>query len=365
LEFDAEATDIDLPPQTLTFNIDGKPDNANFDAATGVFSWTPTEMQDEIYTFEIVVSDGFLTDSETITVTVNEVNEAPTLNPISIAETQIAVGEPVTFTATASDDDYVLGEPNTLTFSIEDGVSGLVPTGASITNAGYFTWTPSSIQYPGSYTFDVVVSDNYLTAPKTASETITIDVLYNARIGENVNVKVDPDVALTFNLVNERGITTAESSIDPELFGLYPLSGIIGEYYDITVETEFFDTNEGNGVIVAIHYDDTGLNKKQETELRLFTSDGDPIEGDFNGDGTVDVKDQVMLTTVIIDPNGTPYEYIYDVNLDEELNQQDLEYFKTNLLGNTSWIDITTEIDTNNNIIYGFTDHFSGFGVRR
>ena len=46
---------------------------------SGAFSWTPTETQGPgIYTFDVIVSDGSLTDSQTIRITVNEVNAAPT-----------------------------------------------------------------------------------------------------------------------------------------------------------------------------------------------------------------------------------------------------------------------------------------------
>ena len=52
-------------------------------ASTGVFTWTPTEAQGPgSYTFDVIVSDGTLTDSETITITVSEVNVAPVLDAI-------------------------------------------------------------------------------------------------------------------------------------------------------------------------------------------------------------------------------------------------------------------------------------------
>ena len=48
-----------------------------------MFTWTPTEAQGPgSYTFDVVVSDGSLTDAETITVTVSEVNVAPVLGAI-------------------------------------------------------------------------------------------------------------------------------------------------------------------------------------------------------------------------------------------------------------------------------------------
>jgi PKD repeat protein len=161
LTFTATATDADIPVQTLTYSLVGAPAGASMTSA-GVFTWTPTEAQGPgDYTFDVVVSDGSLTDSETITVHVNEVNMAPILDPIGNKGAN--QGELLTFTATATDADI---PAQTLTYSL----SGAVPAGASITSAGVFTWTPSAA---GDYTFDVVVSDGSLTD----SETITVSVI--------------------------------------------------------------------------------------------------------------------------------------------------------------------------------------------
>ncbi len=55
------------------------------------------------YTFDVCVSDGALSDCETITVTVNEVNVAPVLGAIgSKTVNELAL---LTFTATATDSD--------------------------------------------------------------------------------------------------------------------------------------------------------------------------------------------------------------------------------------------------------------------
>jgi hypothetical protein len=72
----------------------------------------------------------------------------------------------LTFTATATDVDVPV---QTLNFSL----AGTVPTGASITTGGVFTWTPTVAQGPGGYTFDVCVSDGALSD----CETITVTVL--------------------------------------------------------------------------------------------------------------------------------------------------------------------------------------------
>ena len=114
LTFTATATDTaaDLVAQTLTFSLGGEvPAGAGIDSATGVFTWTPTEEQGGAdYTFTVIVTDngtGALSDSETITITVNEVNVAPTLQ--GVPATSLSVDEQpdeaLTFTATATDQD--------------------------------------------------------------------------------------------------------------------------------------------------------------------------------------------------------------------------------------------------------------------
>ena len=174
LTFTATATDSDIPVQTLTFSLeDGTaghvPTGASIDPSTGAFTWTPTEAQGPgTYTFDVCVSDGALSDCETITVTVNEVNLPPVLNPIGNQEVDEL--DTLTFTATASDSDI---PAQTLTFSLEDGTTGEVPDGATIDpDTGEFTWTPTEAQGPGEYTFDICVSDGV----DTVCETITVTV---------------------------------------------------------------------------------------------------------------------------------------------------------------------------------------------
>ena len=162
LAFTATATDADAG-DTLVFALaNGTPTGASITTG-GAFTWTPTEAQDGVHTFDVCVSDGTDTDCETITVTVNEVtvNSAPVLDPVGNKtideETELA------FTATATDPDA----GDTLAFSLANGT----PAGASITTGGAFTWTPTEAQ-DGVHTFDVCVSDG----TDTDCETITVTV---------------------------------------------------------------------------------------------------------------------------------------------------------------------------------------------
>ena len=153
LTFTAEATDPDSS-DTLTYSLIGTiPEGATMASSTGLFSWTPTEAQDGTHTVTVQVSDGNGgSDSETFTITVREVNVDPVLNPIG--SQNVDELDSLTFTATATDADFVGGTANTLTFSLTDNP----PRGVSITPGGVFTWTPDQSQ-DGDHTITVRVSD--------------------------------------------------------------------------------------------------------------------------------------------------------------------------------------------------------------
>ncbi len=171
LTFTASATDGDLPANGLTFSLANAPTGASINLVTGEFSWTPSESQGAgIYLFDVVVTDNgtpALNTSQTVTVTVAEVNEAPTIN--AIGNRTVDEGQTLTFTATASDSDL---PANGLTFNL----AGAVPAGAAIDPiTGVFTWTPTEAQGPGLFTFDVVVTDDGSPA-LSDSESIQVTV---------------------------------------------------------------------------------------------------------------------------------------------------------------------------------------------
>src|SRR5439155_8916519 len=133
------ATDADVPANTLTFSLDAAPAGAAIDAKTGVFTWTPTEAQGPgTYAVAVRVTDAGLfplSDLETPTVTVREVNQPPAIAPTG--NRSVDEGHELTFAVSATDPD----EPgNALTFSLAPGA----PAGASITGNGVFGWKATS-----------------------------------------------------------------------------------------------------------------------------------------------------------------------------------------------------------------------------
>ena len=173
LTFTATATDAELPSQTLTYTLDaGAPSGASINATNGLFTWTPTELQGpSTNPVTIRVTDNGsppLTDAQTITITVNEVNSPPVLSPVG--NKTVSKGSLLTFTASATDPDL---PAQTLTYTLDAGA----PAGASINPSnGVFTWTPSPTQGPSTNTVTIRVTDNG-PPPLSDFKTITITVL--------------------------------------------------------------------------------------------------------------------------------------------------------------------------------------------
>ncbi|MFY1113339.1 MAG: Ig-like domain-containing protein, partial [Methanosarcinaceae archaeon] len=155
LRIELSATDPDGDP--LTYST-----NATFgELADYIFLWTPAYGESGIYYVEFTASDGALTDSETITIAVGDVNRAPALD--SIGNKAIAENSLLAFTLTASDDDG-----DDLTY----GATGL-PGGAQLnTTSGLFEWTPGS-EDSGVYSVGFNVTDGELTDSETVQITVS------------------------------------------------------------------------------------------------------------------------------------------------------------------------------------------------
>jgi hypothetical protein len=166
LQFTVNATDAES--DILTYSVSGLPSAASFVGQT--FTWTPSYSQAGSYNVTFNVNDGNGgTDSETITITVNNINRAPVLN--TIGNKSVTEGRLLTFNVSATDADG-----DSLTYS----ASGL-PSGATFVGQT-FSWTPSAAQ---SGNYSVVFSTN--DGQVTVSETITVTVADQDAIPPNLD----------------------------------------------------------------------------------------------------------------------------------------------------------------------------------
>ncbi len=199
ISFTAVATDGDTPVQTLTYALDGTSLalGASINASNGTFSWTPTEVHGPgAYTMNISVRDNgspSLSNSALVTITVNESNTPPTL--AALTNRAVALGEVVSFTATATDSDL---PPQLITFDF-----ALTPPAGATVNAtnGLFTWTANNV---GTNTFTLRATDN---GPGAYVDSKSFEVVVSAQelvtsIGLSNQV-----VTLSWNAISNRAYT--------------------------------------------------------------------------------------------------------------------------------------------------------------
>ena len=149
----AQATDADLPEDSLAYSIVSGPDGLVIDATTGEISWTPTEAQGPgQYEVTLRVTDTTdLFDEATFNILVGEVGTPPELAPI--ADRNIQTGESLDIQLNATDSDVPVEE---LTFELVNA-----PEGATITpDDNRILWTPSAEQGAGEFEFEVQVTDS-------------------------------------------------------------------------------------------------------------------------------------------------------------------------------------------------------------
>ena len=193
------ATASDANGDALTFSLGGAPAAATIDSVSGLFNWA-TDAADVagIYTATIIVSDGVLTDSQDVAITVTELNVAPILG--AIPAQSVTQGETVTFTATASD-----ANGDALTFSL-----GGAPADATIDSvSGLFNWATDAADVAGIYTATIIVSDGVLTDSQDVA--ITVSLANVAPVAVDDGYATTMDAALT---VDAPGVLANDSDVD-------------------------------------------------------------------------------------------------------------------------------------------------------
>ena len=270
LTFTATATDQDLPADTLTFSLDSAAIALGMSITSGgVFSWTPTELQGgSSYDATITITDDGmpnLNDSETISITVAEVNVAPALAPIG--NKSVDEQAELTFTATATDQDL---PADTLTFSLD---SAAIALGMSITSGGVFSWTPTELQGGGSYDATIMVTDDG-TPNLNDSETISVtvaEVNVAPVLGPIGNKSVDEQAELTFTATRTDQDLPAQTltfSLDPAaialgmsidantgLFSWTPTETQGGASYNVTITVTDGSLDDSETISIAVEAD--------------------------------------------------------------------------------------------------------------
>ncbi|MDA8792707.1 putative Ig domain-containing protein, partial [Bacteriovoracaceae bacterium] len=266
LSFAISATDPDAG-DTLSYSVTGLPSGASFDLNTLQFDWTPDYNQAGSYNVTFDVQDNgspVLSASETITITVNNINRAPYLS--SIGDHTVDENTALNFTLSGSDPDG-----DALTYS----ASGL-PAGASFDNQTLqFSWTPDYNQ--GGQTYQVTF-------------TLTDDGNPNMDDSETINISV--------NDINR----------SPELAAIGAQTVDEGQLLEFTISATDPD---GDNLIYSVSNLPSGASFDVNTQVFSWTPDFNQtgnysVTFEVSDDGSPSLSDSEVVTIDVGDVNRAP-----------------------------------------------------------
>ena len=163
----------------------------------GTFTYSPTGNFNGTDSFTYTISDGTSSDTATINITVNPVNDAPVA-----ADDTASMNEdtPVTATVLANDNGGPANEIQTMTVTgTTNGTNGTVTT-----NGTTVTYTPN-LNFHGADSFTYTITDSGgLTA--TATVNITVNAVNDAPVAANDSASTGEDTPVTITvLTNDNG----------------------------------------------------------------------------------------------------------------------------------------------------------------
>ena len=201
------ATDSDLPKQALVFRLVSGPVGLTV-SPSGLVAWaTGEESGGKTETVRLSVSDGLAVVPVEFQVTVNEVNDAPSLSGVN--NQTVDVLKPLVILLTAKDSDLPAQK---LVFRLTSG-----PRGMTVSEQGRLEWTPSIDQGASTNQVEVSVNDgvakvstSFVVVVRPSNTAPTLAEVPLRRVAENGSISFtlaasdsdQPAQKLTFALVS-------------------------------------------------------------------------------------------------------------------------------------------------------------------
>ncbi|WP_406696632.1 YDG domain-containing protein [Singulisphaera sp. Ch08] len=311
LNFTLGAADSDLPHNALAYSIQsGYLPGMSLDATSGVFTWTPAETQDGLYSVVFAVSDGVGgMDTQTVVITVNEVNQAPV--PANPGDQSVAEGSTLVFMLNATDGDLVNPNemPNPLTYSIVNGGQ----FGMSLDpQTGTFSWTPDETQ-DGVYDLTFQVDDGEGGAVERTITITVAEVNASPLIGVIGDFAVNENTSLDFAIVGNDADAGpgARNTLSFSATGLPP-----GATLDSSTGAFHWTPTDDGIYEIVITVDDNGTPSLSDTKsFRITVANVSPSVSITGAPASVGEGTVVILGSVASDLAGAadPLTYAWSV----------------------------------------------------
>ncbi len=286
------ATDPD--ETTPSLSAENLPTNSTFSSpagGSGTLLFNPDYNQAGIYSVRFIATDGELSDTLVVTITVNDVNRPPTLD--LVRDTSIAEGATLSLVIRANDPD---GTTPVLT------ATG-VPLHAIFTDnrngTGVLTFSPQTGQ-SGNYALGIIASDGKLAD----SATINIRVYHQNRVPE-ISVPNDTTVSEGQHLMLTIHAADPDETIPALSASELPPGATFVDNHDGSGEFNWTPTLTQAGTHVAtFRASDGELSVSASVSIHVSNVNQAP-QWTISRDTLISTNDSLTLVVSAFDPDGT------------------------------------------------------------
>ncbi|MBI4651763.1 Ig-like domain-containing protein [Candidatus Desantisbacteria bacterium] len=270
---------VDPDGDPVSYSAAGLPSGANFDSTAGIFTWTPAYSQSGTYNVAFTVSDGYLANSELITITVQDVSKPDLImTALSTTSTKVAPGSTLIVSNTVKNQGVIASSKFTIGFHLsqdtiyggsDDVVFATVRSVASL-GVGASSASSTTLTIPAN----TPLGNYYICAFADKDEVITEISEQNNTISTLIPIEVtEADLIMTAVNGPGTGITGTSISVSSTVRnqGTGTISSFtIGIYLssDVTITTS--DTRIGTRTVSSLN--GAGSNTATTTSLLIPTS---------------------------------------------------------------------------------------------
>ena len=313
------ATDVDDTELLYSATVDG---NASVDVTGSTLTITPDLDFNGDILVDVSVSDGVLTDTNSFTLSVLPVNDAPVLT--DIPDQSIDEDTVFTYTLTATDVD----DTELLYSATVDGNASVDVTGSTL------TITPD-LDFNGDILVDVSVSDGVLT--DTNSFTLSVLPVNDAPVLTDIpDQSIDEDTVFTYTL------TATDVDSDETIYSVVIIEG--NATYDLNDSqlSVYPDLNFNGNIQISIAASDGEFATSQSFTLSVLPVNDAPVLTDIP-DQSIDEDTVFTYTLTATDVDDT--ELLYSATVDGNAS--------VDVTGST--LTITPDLDFNGDVLVNIT----------
>jgi len=313
-----------------------------------LFTFDPDYTQNGVYPVRFIVSDGVLSDTELVDVTVNHVNIQPVLDPIG--SQSVDEGSHLEFVVTSSDFDN-----DVLTLIAED-----VPVNAVFADSGnghgLFTFDPDLTQ-SGVYPVRFIVSDGVLSdtelvdiavgqtnvaphfspiAPQAVDEGSHLEFSVNAADFDGDILTLFAENEPTNAVFTDNGNGNGLFTFDPDYTqnGVYPVRFIVSD--GVLADTELVDITVNN----------VNISPLLDPISNQFIDEGSHLEfvitsSDFDGDLLTLIAEDIPVNAVFSDSGNGHGLFVFDPDYTQNGVYPVRFIVSDGVLSDTELVDIT------------------------